>query len=123
MRFVVVEDDAIMRDALTFGLQLHWPGAEIREAPDGVAGLTTILESDADLVLLDITLPKLSGFDVLQRARQYSAVPIIMMTARDEVSDHDRARALGADGFVTKPFRRTALFDCLDQVLCQRVPV
>src|SRR3569833_627642 len=120
MRFVVVEDDAIMRDALTFGLQLHWPGAEIREAPDGVAGLTTILESDADLVLLDITLPKLSGFDVLQRARQYSAVPIIMMTARDEVSDHDRARALGADGFVTKPFRRTALFDCLDQGHSQR---
>ena len=117
MKILVVDDDPIMRDALSVGLALEWPDATILVASDGLEALDEIAALSPDLVLLDVTLPHLSGFDVLQRLRARYAVPVIVMTGRGEVSDHDRARGLGADDFIAKPFEHTDLVYRINSVL------
>jgi DNA-binding response OmpR family regulator len=115
-RVLVVEDDAAIRRGLTDALR--FAGYEVLEAPDGEAGLSLAIETDVDLVLLDVMLPKLNGFDVLRRIRQARpTLPIIMVTARG--AEHDRVRGLkdGADDYVPKPFSAVELLARVEAVL------
>lgn len=102
-RILVVEDDtAILR-----GLRdnLRFEGYQVLSARDGSEGLRAILEEDPDLVILDIMLPVLSGFDVCRRARsQGKLMPILMLTARGQEVDRVMGLDLGADDYITKPF-------------------
>ena len=101
-RLLFVEDDDSIRLAL--GLALEDEGYEVREAPDGRSGLDAFTEREPDLVLLDLRLPDMSGFDVCRAIRARSIVPIIIVTARGEESDKIRGLNTGADDYVTKPF-------------------
>ncbi len=100
-RVLLIEDDAAVRASLALGLRLE--GLEVLEAENGMAGLA-LLEMLPDVVLLDIILPGMDGFGVLEQIRARSVVPIIMLTALDEVSAKVRGLKAGADDYVVKPY-------------------
>ena len=99
---LIVEDEK--KIARFLELELKHEGYEVLTAFDGRSGLETALESDPDLLILDLMLPELSGIEVCRRLRHTSDVPIIMLTAKDDVSDKVMGLDMGADDYVTKPF-------------------
>ena len=100
---LVVEDERNIVDILTFNLRRE--GYDTLEALDGAAGLRLALERDPDLILLDLMLPKMDGFQVCRTLREQGrATPIIMLTAREEETDKVLGLELGADDYITKPF-------------------
>ena len=102
-KILVVEDERNIVDILTFNLQRE--GYDTLEALDGAAGLRLALDQDPDLILLDLMLPKMDGFQVCRTLRdQGRATPIIMLTAREEETDKVLGLELGADDYVVKPF-------------------
>ena len=102
-KILVVEDERNIVDILTFNLAREGYGT--LEALDGAAGLRLALEQDPDLILLDLMLPKMDGFEVCRRLREQGrATPIIMLTAREEETDKVLGLELGADDYITKPF-------------------
>nr|AFK79163.1 phosphate regulon transcriptional regulatory protein PhoB [uncultured bacterium F25-01] len=101
-RILLVEDDATLRSALAYNLRRD--GYEVFLAADGEQALEEWARVPADLVLLDVMLPKIDGFEVLRRLRQSSGVPIVMLTARTDEIDRVVGLEIGADDYVTKPF-------------------
>ena len=101
-RILIVEDEK--KIARFLELELTHEGYEVLTAFDGRTGLDTALEADPDLLILDLMLPELSGIEVCRRLRHTSDVPIIMLTAKDAVSDKVMGLDMGADDYVTKPF-------------------
>jgi two-component system response regulator VicR len=100
---LVIEDEKAIIDILAFHLQRS--GYETLTAPDGEKGLQLALENKPDLILLDVMLPKMDGFTVCKAIRrENAAVPILMLTAREEENDKVMGLELGADDYVTKPF-------------------
>lgn len=101
-KILIVEDEA--KIARFLELELRHEGYETVHAADGRTGLEMALQKDVDLVLLDIMLPGLSGIEVCRRVRMESQVPIIMLTAKDDVTDKVAGLDMGADDYMTKPF-------------------
>jgi len=106
-RLLVVEDEASISEPLAYMLERE--GFEVAVAASGPAGLEEFARAGADLVLLDLMLPGLSGTEVCRTLRSSSAVPIIMLTARDSEVDKVVGLELGADDYVTKPFSHREL--------------
>jgi DNA-binding response OmpR family regulator len=96
-----IEDDDQIRLALSMALEDE--GYKVREAADGRAGLAEFVEHEIDLVLLDLRLPDMSGFDVCRALRARSIVPIIIITAQTDTHDLVAGLEAGADDYVTKP--------------------
>ena len=96
-----IEDDDQIRLALPMALEDE--GYKVREAADGASGLAAFAEQEADLVLLDLRLPDMSGFDVCRALRARSIVPIIMITAQTDTYDMVAGLEAGADDYITKP--------------------
>jgi len=101
-RILIVEDEK--KIARFLELELKHEGYEVLTAFDGRSGLETALETDPDLLILDLMLPELSGIEVCRRLRHTSDLPIIMLTAKDDVSDKVMGLDMGADDYMTKPF-------------------
>jgi two-component system, OmpR family, response regulator RegX3 len=101
-KIMVVEDEPSLVDALEFGLGAE--GFDVVAAMDGETSLTVFERERPDLILLDLMLPGLPGTEVAKRIRAHSAVPIIMLTAKDTEIDKVVGLELGADDYVTKPF-------------------
>lgn len=101
-RILIVEDEA--KIARFLELELKHEGYEVLLAGDGRLGLEKALKDNVDLVILDIMLPGLSGIEVCRRIRLESKVPIIMLTAKDDVTDKVAGLDMGADDYMTKPF-------------------
>ena len=101
-RIVLVDDDANLRH--TLGYALRQEGFEVFAAEDGERGLEAFHQSRPDVVLLDVMLPNLDGFEVCRRIRKESDVPILMLTARDTEVDKVVGLELGADDYLAKPF-------------------
>ena len=100
---LIVEDEKNIVDILRFNLQRS--GYAILEAYDGEDGLKKALSANPDLILLDVMLPKMNGFDVCKALREKgSNVPVIILTAREEESDKVLGLEIGADDYITKPF-------------------
>lgn len=113
---LVVEDDAAIRRGLVDALR--FTGYTVHEAPDGRAGLDAALAIDADLVLLDIMMPRMDGTEVLAELRKARpAQPVIFLTARGEEEDRVRGLRLGADDYVVKPFGIDELIARVEAVL------
>ena len=96
-----IEDDDQIRLALRMALEDE--GYQVRESADGTSGLAAFEEQEADLVLLDLRLPDMSGFDVCRKLRARSIVPIIMITAQTDTYDMVAGLEAGADDYITKP--------------------
>jgi DNA-binding response OmpR family regulator len=119
-RILVVEDDAAIRRGLIDAL--GFAGYATVEASEGAAGLAAALESDCDLMLLDLVLPGRDGLDVLREIRAMrSPLPVIVLTARGAEDDRVRGLALGADDYVVKPFSIKELLARVEAVL-RRTP-
>jgi DNA-binding response OmpR family regulator len=101
-RVLVVEDDEGIREMLKYNLSAA--GFTVQQAADGASGLRTARTSRPDLILLDLMLPGMSGFDFCRALRKSSRVPIIMITAKDAEVDKIVGLELGADDYITKPF-------------------
>ena len=100
---LIVEDEKNIVDILNFNLVKE--GYSTMEAYDGQSGLQLALEQDPDLILLDLMLPKMNGFDVCRSLREQGrTTPVIMLTAREEEADKVMGLELGADDYITKPF-------------------
>ncbi len=101
-KILVVEDEKAIADILVFNLQRE--GYDTLVAYDGAEGLRCALEDAPDLILLDVMLPSMDGFEVLGHIRKKQDTPIIMLTAREEETDKVLGLELGADDYITKPF-------------------
>ncbi len=115
VRVLVVEDEASFADALQVGLARE--GFEVEVVGDGATALEAFDRGGHDLVLLDVMLPRLSGIDVCREIRTRSSVPVIMVTARSEELDAVVGLEVGADDYVTKPYRLRELVARMRAVL------
>jgi len=119
-RVLVVEDDEGIREMLKYNLSTA--GFTVQEAADGAAGLRTARTSRPDLILLDLMLPGMSGFDFCRALRKSSRVPIIMITAKDAEVDKIVGLELGADDYITKPFSIREVLARVNAVLRRAQP-
>ncbi len=117
-KILIVEDDN--KIARFVELELRHEGYETETATDGRSGLARALSPEIDLVLLDIMLPELSGMEVCRRIRQESEVPIIILTAKGDVTDKVAGLDLGANDYMTKPFAIEELLARIRAVLKPR---
>jgi len=101
-KVLIVDDEKLIVKGLKFSLEQD--GMEVDTAYDGEEGLAKIQEGNYDIILLDIMLPKLDGFEVCQAVRDFSDVPIIMLTAKGDDMDKILGLEYGADDYITKPF-------------------
>lgn len=100
---LVVEDESKMREFIS--LYLRKEGYKVIEAYNGELALKKFSENKFDLIVLDVMMPRLNGFEVCKKIREKSKVPIIILTAIEEEMDHVKGYELGADDYVTKPFK------------------
>ena len=101
-KILVIEDEEEIIRLLTFRLEQE--GYEVLSADNGVEGLRVLQQENPNLVVLDVMMPRMNGWETCKRIRQYSDVPIIMLTALGQETDKVRGLELGADDYVTKPF-------------------
>lgn len=114
-RILVVEDEVSFSEALAYLLTRE--GFEVTVAENGADAITAFARNGADLVLLDLMLPGLSGVEVCRQIRSYSQVPIIMLTAKDDEVDKVVGLEIGADDYVTKPYKSRELVARIRAVL------
>ena len=108
---LVVEDEKPIADILKFNLEKE--GYKVAEAGDGEEAIIMARQVNPDMILLDVMLPKLDGFEVCKSIRSWSDAPIIMLTARGEEVDKIMGLELGADDYITKPFSMRELSACI----------
>jgi two-component system response regulator ArlR len=101
-KILIIEDE--IKIARFVELELKYEGYDVEKANDGRQGLEIALKGEYDLILLDIMIPSMNGIEVLRRLRENSNVPVIMLTAKDEVMDKVIGLDMGANDYVTKPF-------------------
>lgn len=106
-RILVVDDEQLYRHLLRVNLETE--GYEVIAARDGEEAVELVTSRQPDLIILDVAMPRLDGFSTCERIRQFSDVPIIMLTARGEEQDRVKGLNVGADDYVTKPFSATEL--------------
>jgi two-component system KDP operon response regulator KdpE len=112
---LIVDDETRMRRFIKMNLDLE--GYRVIEASNGLEALDRVREDLPDLALLDVMMPELDGFEALRIIRETSAVPVIMLTVRDDEDDKVRGLELGADDYVTKPFSARELNSRIKAVL------
>jgi DNA-binding response OmpR family regulator len=112
---LVVDDEPRMTRFIRMNLELE--GYHVIEAHDGIQALDKVRTELPDLVILDVMMPELDGFETLRMLREISNVPVIMLTVRDEEEDKVRGLELGADDYVTKPFSARELASRVKAVL------
>lgn len=113
-RITVVEDETAIRGLIRLNLELA--GYEVQEAKDGLEGLNLIRNGSTDLVLLDIMMPKMDGYTLLEELKKNN-IAVICLTAKDSVRDKVKGLELGADDYMTKPFDSMELLARVKAVL------
>jgi len=117
LKILVVDDAPDVIESVQLGLTLQWREVEVLGAATGEQGLDIVEREHPDLVLLDVGLPDIDGYEVLRQIRAFSDVPVVMLTARDDTLDLVKGLELGADDYVTKPFNHLELLARVKAVL------
>ncbi len=117
MKVLIVDEEPDVRKLVAMSFHLQQPGWEVIGAEDGAQALEMIERERPDVVLLDIGLPEMNGFEVLKAIRLFSDVPVIMLTVRDDEVSKVQGLELGADDYVTKPFSHLELLARVRAVL------
>ncbi|MFL7871130.1 MAG: response regulator transcription factor, partial [Anaerolineales bacterium] len=102
MKILVVDDDRVLADVVAFTLRRE--GFDVIQAYDGAAGLQRWTDDQPDLLILDVNMPKMDGFEVCRRIRAQANTPIILLTVRSEDDDVVSGLEIGADDYIVKPF-------------------
>jgi DNA-binding response OmpR family regulator len=116
MANILIVDDELLYQRLV-KVNLEQEGYEVTQASDGESALDIISEKTFDLIILDIMMPGIDGFETCERIRQFSSIPIIMLTAKGEEEDRVKGLNYGADDYVVKPFSATELIARVKAVL------
>jgi two-component system response regulator ChvI len=116
----LVDDDENIVASVSLALESH--GHEVKAYYDGVSGLTALENDPPDLAILDVKMPRLDGMEVLRRLRQTSAVPVIILTSKDDEIDEILGFNLGADDYIRKPFSQRLLIERVKAVLRRANP-
>ncbi len=109
MKVLLIEDDKEIVDAIALAFQIRWPEAQLISTRLGQKGCDLVETESPDLVILDLGLPDINGFEVLRQIRLFSQVPTIILTVRSEEADIVKGLEWGADDYITKPFRQLEL--------------
>ena len=117
MKILIIDDDPGIRDVVSLAFELRWPDANVLGAESGEIGLMILEIENPQLMILDIGLPGIDGYAVLNATRAISDLPIIMLTARGEEASATRALDMGADDYITKPFSHLVLLARAQAVL------
>jgi two-component system KDP operon response regulator KdpE len=117
VKILVVDDEPDVVESVRLGFTLQWREVDVIEANDGDMALSLVESEHPDIVLLDVGLPGMDGFEVLRQVRAFSDVPVLMLTARDDAMDKVKGLELGADDYVTKPFNHLELMARVKAVL------
>ncbi len=117
MKVLVVDDEPDVIEVVNLCFGLRWPEADVISAKSGEEALRALEQDPPDLLLLDIVLPGIDGFEVCQEVRRISDVPIVMVSARDSEVDKVRGLEMGADDYITKPFSHLELLARVRAVL------
>lgn len=123
MRVLIIEDSAEIVEAISLCLQLRWPEVTLSISEDGTGGIEILQSESFDIVILDLNLPDIDGFKVLDQIRSLSDVPIIIVTVRGGEEDQAKGLEMGADDYIVKPFSPRDLVARVNAVLRRaRVP-
>lgn len=117
MKILIIDDDQNLVQALELGFKLQWPECQVIAAVDGNQALEALPRENPDIVLLDIVMPGMDGFEVLRRMREVSDTPVIMLSVRGQEQDKVRALEMGADDYIAKPFGSQELMSRMKAVL------
>jgi DNA-binding response OmpR family regulator len=117
MKILVVDDEPDVIKVIAMSFRMQQPAWEVLSAQDGLEALEMLDQEHPSMVLLDIGLPEMNGFEVLKSIRLFSDVPVIMLTVRDDELGKVQALELGADDYVTKPFSHLELLARVRAVL------
>ena len=117
MKVLVIEDDPGIIEVVSLCFQLRWSGTTVISAADGRKGIDLVETETPDVVILDIGLPDIDGYQVLKEIRRFSDVPVIMLTVRGEDTDVAKGLELGADDYITKPFSHIELIARVQAVM------
>ncbi len=122
MKVLIIEDDKEIVDAITLAFQIRWPEAKVVATRLGRKGVELVESEAPDIVILDLGLPDISGFEVLNQTRLFSRVPIIILTVRSEESDVVKGLEWGADDYIVKPFRQLELLARVKALIRRQAP-
>lgn len=109
IKVLVIEDDMEIVDSILLSFRVMWPEAEVIYANHGIEGISKVKSESPDLVILDLGLPDITGYEVLREIRLFSSIPIIILTVRSEEEDVIKALESEANDYVVKPFRQKEL--------------
>ena len=117
MKVLIIEDDAATVEMISLAFEFRWPESILLSTDKGIEGAELVEKESPNVVILDLGLPDIDGIEVLREIRQFSNVPVIILTARTEDSAVVRGLELGADDYVTKPFDSMVLLARVKSVL------
>jgi len=117
MRALVIEDEKSIIDAINVAFEFRWPDAKLIASTTGKKGILLVRTESPDIVILDLNLPDISGFDVLKEIREFSTVPVIILTVRSDDEDILKGLEGGADDYIIKPFNYMTLLARVRAVL------
>jgi len=117
MKVLVIEDDPGIIEVVSLCFQLRWSGTTVVTASTGRKGIELVESESPEVVILDIGLPDIDGYQVLKEIRRFSDVPVLMLTVRGEDTDVAKGLELGADDYITKPFSHIELIARVQAVL------
>jgi DNA-binding response OmpR family regulator len=117
MKVLVIEDEKSIIDAISVAFEFRWPEAEVISSITGKKGINLAGKESPDIVILDLNLPDISGFEVLKEIRSFSTVPVIILTVRSDDKDMLRGLETGADDYIIKPFNYMTLLARVRAVL------
>ncbi len=109
MKVLIIEDDREIIEAISLAFQIRWPEAKVVSTHCGANGAELVESETPDIVILDLGLPDVNGFEVLRQIRLFSHVPVVILTVRTDEADIVKGLEWGADDYITKPFRQLEL--------------
>jgi two-component system response regulator VicR len=122
MRVLLIEDDWEIVETVSLAFQIRWPEVELLSTHQGGEGIELAGSESPDIIVLDLGLPDMNGFQVMQQIRLFSSVPILVLTVRSEEADVVRGLEWGADDYMVKPFRQLELLARVRALTRRRSP-
>ena len=123
LKVLIIEDEFQIMESLTLCFELRWHGATVIQANEGEKGLELSETETPDVIILDLGLPDIDGYEVLRQIRSFSNVPVVILTARGDESDIVKGLEIGADDYVTKPFEPDKFLARVKSVMCRSVKI
>ena len=122
MKALIIEDDREIVEAISLTLQIRWPEANVVSTRLGAKGVELVESEAPDIVILDLGLPDVNGFEVLHQIRLFSNVPTIILTVRSDEADVVKGLEWGANDYITKPFRQMELLARVRSLIRRQSP-